>query len=151
MVAERDIGLRKTTVHVGLLAPGVPCTHTRQEARLMFLHRKNTGNHNNGISPMTMHLLTLLILVVCITTGVATFLFLTAVCCIKKELAVNAVFGFTSLGLLLDAIFFLICKKRINQSSRRGKAYVSVKLLVGTPAELFMAIFGAYLILSNFK
>lgn len=117
----------------------------------MLPHRNNAGNHNDGISPMTMHLLTLLILVVSSTTGVVTYLFLTAVCCIKKGVAVNAVFCFASLGLLLDAILFVLCKEKIDQSSRRGKAYVTVKLLMGTPAEILMAIFGFYLILSNPK
>lgn len=116
----------------------------------MSLHRKNTGTRQNGLSPMTMQLLTLLILVGSSTTGVVTFLFLTAVCCIKKGLAVNAVFGFTSLGLLLDALLFVLCKGKIEQSSRRGKAYVTVRLLVGTPAEIFMAIFGFYLVLSSY-
>lgn len=124
-------------------------THTRQEALLMFLHRKNSGNHHSSISAMTMQLLTLLILVVSSTIGVVTFLFLTAVCCIKKSLAVNAVFGFPSLGLLLDTILFVLCKGKIDQSSRRGKAYVTVKLLVGIPAEILLATFGFYLTLSN--
>lgn len=115
----------------------------------MFLRRKNIDNHNHGISPMTMNLLTLLILVGSSTIGVVTFLFLTVVCCIKKGLAVNAVFGFTSLGLLLDALLFVLCKGSIDQTSRQGKAYVTAKLLVGTPAEIFMAIFGFYLVLSN--
>lgn len=103
----------------------------------------------NSISPMTMHLLTLLILVVSSVIGGVTFLFLSTVCCIKKALAVNAVFGFPCLGLLLDAILFVICRGRIDQSSRQGKAYVTVRLLAWTPAEIFMAVFGFYLIISN--
>lgn len=123
--------------------------------------RSSSGEHNrifgedivkknSCISPITMHLICILILVISIAIGLFVFFTLTAVFSTKKDLAVDAVFGFTSLGFLADAIFFIVFHRKVDQSNKRGKAYVTIMLLVGVPAEIIMTLFGFYLMFFNF-
>lgn len=109
----------------------------------------NIIKKNSSISPITMHFLCILILAISIAMGLIVFFTLTAVFSAQKALAVNAVFGFTSLGFLADAIFFIVFHRKIDQSNKRGKAYVTIMFLVGVPAEIIMTIFGFYLMILN--
>ena len=109
---------------------------------------KSAGKKDTCLSPITMHFLSILILVISIAIGLAVFFTLTAVFSIDGALAVNAVFGFTSLGFLAAAILFIAFYRKIDQSSKQGKAYRTGMLLVGVPAEIIMAIWGFYLMIS---
>ena len=102
------------------------------------------------LSPLTMHFICILILLAGIAIGLLAFFTLTAVFSVGRALAVTAVFGCTSLGFLADAIFFIAAHRKVDQSTRRGKAYVTVMLLVGVPAEIIMAICGLYWMISHF-
>ncbi|HIX93859.1 MAG TPA: hypothetical protein H9846_00140 [Candidatus Gemmiger excrementipullorum] len=106
---------------------------------------KSADKKESCLSPITMHFLSILILVVSIAIGLTIFFTLTAVFSIDGALAVNVVFGFTSLGFLADAIFFIVFHRKVDQSNKQGKAYVTIMLLVGVPAEIIMAIWGFHL------
>lgn len=105
---------------------------------------------NDCLSPLTIHFICILILLAGIAIGLLVFFTLTAVFSVGRALAVNAVFGCTSLGFLADAVFFIAAHRKVDQSTRRGKAYVTVMLLVGVPAEIIMAICGLYWMISHF-
>lgn len=112
--------------------------------------RANMVKKKACISPIAMHFICVLILLTSIAIGLLAFFTMTAVFSVERELAVNAVFGCTSLGFLADAIFFIAAHRKVDQSTRRGKAYVTVMLLVGVPAEIIMAIYGFYWVISHF-